>query len=336
MGKNLWDVDQDQISYILELYWVLIFLYGTCRMTSRISIMLFYFRILRNVQSGRWLRWTILVLDATSCLGLILLNLFTCQPVSYYWTRWDGEQVGSCVNLPLEIRVIGIKDIIFDVIIIAMPLPYIAQLQLSLKKRLMSAVLFSIGIVIVVVSGFRLTTIDAFATSSNPTIDGLGVASISFIEVSLGIMCACLPSIRPLFKPLEKRIFGRSSKGDSSGGAGGGGGRYAQRTFGGGEFQGATSYSYGKKKHSITTTTVSGGHDASEDTVALHAGAEGCYYQLGDMESSGDTATPPGSKMGAAGSDKRPGYAFNEGPEVMHGVLPDAQRPQVPPKAFRR
>ncbi len=125
--------------------YVAMFLYGVARTVSRVSIMLFYFRIFDNT-SGRRLRIAVLVLDVLSCSALILLILFPCRPISYFWDKWDGEHHGTCIDFYGEAVGIGIKDIIVDVIIISLPLPYIAQLKLSRRKKIMSCVLFSVGV----------------------------------------------------------------------------------------------------------------------------------------------------------------------------------------------
>jgi hypothetical protein len=83
-------------------------LYGVARVASRVSIMLFYFRIFAKTPGHRLRKW-VLILDVGTCVPLALFALFPCRPVSYFWTRWDGEHLGSCIDLKAETLGLGIS-----------------------------------------------------------------------------------------------------------------------------------------------------------------------------------------------------------------------------------
>ena len=77
---------------------------------------------------------------------------------------------------------------------------------------------------VTVVSILRLQGLVSFANSTNPTWDNWEVTSWSFIEVNIGITCACLPT----FRLMLVRFF--PFMGGSSGGTGGA--YYGQRKSG--------------------------------------------------------------------------------------------------------
>ncbi|KAK0723610.1 hypothetical protein B0T26DRAFT_750869 [Lasiosphaeria miniovina] len=81
--------------------------------------MLFYFRVFANTPGRRF-------------------------ALPYFWNNLDNEHEGTCIDFFGEAFGIAIKDIIVDPIIISLPLPYIAQLKLCMKKT-MSCLLFSLG-----------------------------------------------------------------------------------------------------------------------------------------------------------------------------------------------
>ncbi len=127
--------------------YIIISLYGVARMASRISIMLFYFRIFDKTP-GRHLRIGVLVFDVLASVGLILFVIFPCRPVSHFWTRWDRENdaSGSCIDFYGQAVGIGVTQIVIDVGIILLPMPWIAQLRLGRRKKIMSCFLFSVGL----------------------------------------------------------------------------------------------------------------------------------------------------------------------------------------------
>ncbi|KAK4167047.1 hypothetical protein QBC43DRAFT_204938 [Cladorrhinum sp. PSN259] len=197
MGSDFWTIPQSNIDTIFQFWYVALFLYGFTRTLSRISILLFYFRIFERTP-GRRFRVGILVFDVVTCVALILLSLFPCNPISAFWTRWDRVRTGKCVDFKQEVLGISIKDIFMDVVIISMPLPYIASLNLDTKKKVLSMILFSVGLCVIGTGIAKLTVVDKFVKSRNPTVDMLDLALISVLELDLGIICACLPSIKPL------------------------------------------------------------------------------------------------------------------------------------------
>lgn len=95
---------------------------------------------------------------------------------------------------------------------------------------------------VTVISIIRLQTLITFASSSNPTWDNLRVSQWSTIEINVGIICACMPTLRlillkifPSISSTTRSYGAKSSFGDrynvsgsrayrSQGGRGGGGG----------------------------------------------------------------------------------------------------------------
>ena len=67
---------------------------------------------------------------------------------------------------------------------------------------------------VTVVSILRLQSLVHFAKSTNPTWDQWDVVNWSTIEINVGIMCACMPSMRIILVRLFPKVFG-SSRGSS-------------------------------------------------------------------------------------------------------------------------
>jgi len=167
-GIDMWAVPVDNLDTIFKIYYTLINVYGLSRVCSRISVLLFYTRIFQNTP-GRRIRIAVLVFDVICFAVIRSLAIFGCTPISHFWTGWDGEHVGRCINLEKTLIAAGVKDIVIDLVIIALPLPYIASLKLSKKKRIMSSILFSVGVIVIIICAVRLTTIRQFVESKNPT-----------------------------------------------------------------------------------------------------------------------------------------------------------------------
>lgn len=67
---------------------------------------------------------------------------------------------------------------------------------------------------VTVVSCLRLQSLVGFAASANPTWDQVDVVNWSNIEINVGIICACLPTIRVILARAFPSIMG-TTKGSS-------------------------------------------------------------------------------------------------------------------------
>ena len=60
---------------------------------------------------------------------------------------------------------------------------------------------------VTMVSIIRLYTLDNIANSTDISFDNVDHATLSAVEVNVGIICACIPAMRPLFALLAPHYF---------------------------------------------------------------------------------------------------------------------------------
>ncbi|PGH06356.1 hypothetical protein AJ80_08190 [Polytolypa hystricis UAMH7299] len=80
-------------------------------------------------------------------------------------------------------------------------------MNISKRNKIMLLVVFGIGIFSVVASITRLHTIKVWTHSKNPFYDSVPVNLWSMIEVNVSIVCASMPAMRPVFRPVIWREF---------------------------------------------------------------------------------------------------------------------------------
>ena len=68
-----------------------------------------------------------------------------------------------------------------------------------------------VGTFVTVISIVRLASLVQFRGSANVTYDYWGVSVWSTVEITVGIMCACMPSMRVILVRIWPRLFGSSS-----------------------------------------------------------------------------------------------------------------------------
>lgn len=83
----------------------------------------------------------------------LLVEIFTCSPIS---RLWDLSIPGTCVWYSTFWLVLGLVELIADIILFVLPLREIVKLQLSRRNKLMLSLLFGLGAMFVIFSSPKL------------------------------------------------------------------------------------------------------------------------------------------------------------------------------------
>ncbi|KAK4235415.1 hypothetical protein C8A03DRAFT_36729 [Achaetomium macrosporum] len=235
LGRHIWVMpDSDYIPYMKSFYSSIV-VYNVAVCMTKISILLQYKRIF----SSTVFRKVILAgLAFLTCWGITLCFLLpmVCMPVAAFW---DPNVKGFCLDNGTIWYVMAGVNVFTDFAVFTMPIPVISSLQLPRKQKAMLLIVFTLGIFPCAVSIYRIKTLSAAARSTDPTWDNVDAATFSFLELSVGVIAVCLPTLRPILVHAMPRLFGsllRSAGGHDysdrlgTGGPTGGGGRNASRT----------------------------------------------------------------------------------------------------------
>lgn len=117
-------------------------LYALTITFTKLSILALYRRIFifpKFKHFGFVLGVVVVVWCAAVCVASILI----CIPLD---KAWDPTVTGACINLPKFFYGIQIPNVVTDVLILVLPLPAIARLQLPFGKKMGLMGLFAVGI----------------------------------------------------------------------------------------------------------------------------------------------------------------------------------------------
>ncbi|KAK3953812.1 hypothetical protein QBC32DRAFT_209261 [Pseudoneurospora amorphoporcata] len=211
-GVDVWFVKFDDITMILRLFFANMLLYTVSRFFVRASIILFYIRVFpSNNKISRILIWT-MAFNAVYNVSFLFAVIFQCSPVHHFWLQWSGEHPGRCGNVLALIWAAAGTGIAFDIWLLVLPFPQLFALNLHWKKKIMGSLMFSVGAAIMIISLLRLKAISKFTRANNPTKDIIDLCIWSGIEIQVGVICPCLPSMRLLFRRLLPSILGTTDK----------------------------------------------------------------------------------------------------------------------------
>jgi hypothetical protein len=168
LGKDIWTVPFDNITAILKIYYFDEDLYLTALPLVKISMLFFYLRIFPQT----WFRYACFATMA-ACAGygiaFLLVSVFQCRPLPLAWTQWDGEHAGTCNDINAQGWTSAALNVILDVVVLGLPMPVIAKLELNKRKKALVLLMFSTGFVVTIISILRLQVLVHFGGSSNFT-----------------------------------------------------------------------------------------------------------------------------------------------------------------------
>lgn len=76
---------------------------------TKISIILLYLRIFPKENAPRFHRicWIMNGILLAYALVFMIQFILGCKPISFFWTQWDGQQIGRCVDNRLVVFIDG-------------------------------------------------------------------------------------------------------------------------------------------------------------------------------------------------------------------------------------
>jgi hypothetical protein len=169
----------------------------------KFSILCLYGRIF--VETAPWFSRTLWVTAAFILLVTVpqcILYIFQCIPIDSLWTEYAPGYPIKCLNFRIVIVAFGVINIITDWWILALPIPVVMGLSLQRRTKWSICSLFLVGGVVCILSIVRLLYAN-HGESYDPSWDFSPLSTISTAECALGILAACMPTWRPLFKFLR-------------------------------------------------------------------------------------------------------------------------------------
>ncbi|KAK8856685.1 Satratoxin biosynthesis SC1 cluster protein 4 [Apiospora arundinis] len=245
-----------------KLFYVTIIFYNLAISSFKLCFLAQYYRIM-NTKRMRRMIYAAAAFVGVWTLSQLCLNIFQCRPISGFWE--PGPDVKCLAVLPgWYTNAAG--NILADVLILLLPLPMIRGLNLPRAQKLALVGIFCLGFLTCAISLVRLRYLPQGA---DVTWDNVDTMFWSVAEACTGIVCATLPTLRPLAIRYFPTIFKSSSARTGSSGP-----------FGGSNWKPRDIETGRKIKSTVTTTittnkrgtkqfTNTGGGGGDEETLVI-------------------------------------------------------------------
>ncbi|KAL8312708.1 hypothetical protein RB593_007103 [Gaeumannomyces tritici] len=208
LGRDQWTLTPQQVNDFSYWLYVMEPIYLATIWCIKTSFLYLFIRLFATGQSERFclrghlkLRhalWGTAIANTLCISSFIITFIFQCTPISFTWTKWQGQAEGTCVNVNAVICTHGALGIAFDLWILYMPMSQLSGMHLPGRKKLQVGLMLGIGAIATLVSFLRLQGIATYAASLNATRENYNSTVWSLVEISIGIICTCLPATRLL------------------------------------------------------------------------------------------------------------------------------------------
>ncbi|KAK3314694.1 hypothetical protein B0H66DRAFT_318813 [Apodospora peruviana] len=205
-GVDIWTVRASDLALSLKLLYVAETLYLSILTLTKISILCFYLRIFPH-RTFRAALYGVMAWVAVSGLAWLLAQILQCVPINFIWEGWKQGSFGPhhCIDVNTLGYTMAGFSIAQDIVILVMPLPLVARLNVSRRSKLEIMIMFSLGFFVFVTSCVRLWALHGFGDSVNPTWDYTDTIIWTGLEVAVSIIVTSLPAIRVLFRRRPNR-----------------------------------------------------------------------------------------------------------------------------------
>jgi hypothetical protein len=148
-------------------------------------------------------------------------------PLHKFWD-FTGQVPGTCINttayfyspltpphscLPSNcLAATSSINILLDIWILVLPVTTLLRVQRPGREKFALIGIFSLGVFSTIASIVRLYSIRVYTESKDPFFDSVPINTWSMVEINIGILCASIPALKPLF---TKDVRERSTKGGS-------------------------------------------------------------------------------------------------------------------------
>ncbi|TID27703.1 hypothetical protein E2P81_ATG00460 [Venturia nashicola] len=218
--RHIWDIELSSIvqagfaAFAIEA----LFLSSTC--LTKISILLFYRRLVDRSYSQRMQRviYGLIIFTVAYFIGFGALLLFSCQPISSAWLSLDLEYAVPyrCMSRRYTDTIFGVVSVASDAYVLLIPELVIHRLKLQRRKKIVLFALFGSGAIVVGAGIARTVWLSRLHTDPRRDLTWIAYELLIWttIEMQGNIMFASAPAMKSLVsayfsegdKPLESLI----------------------------------------------------------------------------------------------------------------------------------
>ncbi|KAK1253300.1 hypothetical protein MKX07_001377 [Trichoderma sp. CBMAI-0711] len=207
IGMDIWTLQPSELPMFAKFFFIMELIYIVQMSLVKLSLSVFYLYVFPGHKIRRLLIGTA-AFNVVFGVVFVVAALMQCIPLHYYWAQYyDDPPQGRCFDLNKFAWANAGLGLAVDVWLIILPMSQVRKLKLHWKKKIGIIIMLTLGAFVSLISLVRLKSVMFFANLINPTWDQWNVAWWSTMEVNIGIICTCLPTLRLILKRIFPKLL---------------------------------------------------------------------------------------------------------------------------------
>ncbi|KAF9878196.1 integral membrane protein [Colletotrichum karsti] len=162
---------------------------------KKLALMLIVTRVFRTYRKTVLCAYAVIALMTGYYVPVFFIKTLICRPIPGFW---DPNVKADCFNQ----RAIFVADTavsaVTDMAVLCLPIPVAVTLRMSWSKRLKVMAMLSAGGIATAASIVRMILVVQLQKSEDEPVDFIRFNLLGTAEVSIGMICACLPAVNIL------------------------------------------------------------------------------------------------------------------------------------------
>ncbi|KAF2017379.1 hypothetical protein BU24DRAFT_149608 [Aaosphaeria arxii CBS 175.79] len=186
----------------LKLLYANIMIYNASQILTKVSFLILYRRLFPSVRIQKVCFWLMICIAFWGITQEFIVG-FSCTPLTSFLPSMEGK----CIyTLPVW-YLTSCMNIVTDFVVFLIPVIPVLKLHMGSKQKGMLLGLFCLGFFTCIMSLVRLSTLHKGINTQDPFWDNAPAAYWSVVELNCGIICACLPTLRPLIQKITPHLL---------------------------------------------------------------------------------------------------------------------------------
>jgi len=209
MGEHIYNVSPERLERMLQAFYASVIVYNLGLVFAKCSICCQFLSFFKE-RKYRITAWCLIAFFAAYGLAAVMVSCFACTPVRYFWNK--SIPGGKCIKFEIWWFFNAALCIVSDFLLCILPLPMLRTLNIPRKQKYSLLAVFAVGGFVGIVAILRLHAVYVISNSSDTTHDNVAAAYWSSVELNTGIICACMPTIRPIIAKMFPTWLGTAPR----------------------------------------------------------------------------------------------------------------------------
>ncbi|KAK2738578.1 integral membrane protein [Colletotrichum kahawae] len=162
---------------------------------KKLTLLLIVIRVFGTYKKTVIATYAVIVFMVGYYAPVLVIKTLICRPIAGFW---DPDLPADCFNQRAVFVADTAVSAVTDLAVLTIPIPVAVTLRMSWSKRLKVLAMLSAGGIATAASIVRMILVVQLQKSNDEPVDFIRFNLLGTAEVSIGMICACLPAVNIL------------------------------------------------------------------------------------------------------------------------------------------